>query len=82
MNQPYSDNVARPDFGKNPGSNGGGDGFDSRLRALEIQVARIDERIGGMEKAMATKVWVLGGVIGASVLAVGIAIALIKLFGD
>ncbi len=85
MNQQSdADNVARPNFGKHPGTNGGNDGsgFDSRLRALEIQVARIDERMIGIEKAMATKAWVLGGVVAAAVIAVGLAIPLIKLFGS
>ncbi len=61
------------------GSNG--DGIDARLRALEIQLARIDERIRGIENTMATKAWVLGGVVAASVIGIGLAITLIKLFG-
>ena len=64
-----------------PSSNGNGNGFDGRLRALEIQVARVDERIVAMEKAMATKAWVLGGVVLAAVIGVGLALTLIKLFG-
>ena len=53
-------------------SNGGGNGnnFDTRLRALEIQVARIDERVAAMQENMAKKndvtslkVWILGGLL-------------------
>ena len=64
------------DFG---GGNGGG--IEGRLRALEVQVARIDERIIGLEKTVATKAWVLGGVVMATVIGIGIALTAIKLFG-
>ena len=49
-----------------------------RLRELEIQVARIDERL----KHVATRAWVLGGVVFANVIGVGLAIALIELLLD
>ena len=64
------------DFG---GGNGGG--IEGRLGALEVQVARIDERIIGLEKKVATKASVLGGVVMASVIGIGIALAAIKLIG-
>ena len=64
-----------------PGGTGDGNGFDGRLRNLEIQVARVDERIAAMDRAMASKAWVLGGVVLATVIGVGVALTLIKLFG-
>ncbi len=63
----------------NPGGGNGG-GIDACLRSLELQVARIDERIIGLEKAIATKARVLAGVVGGMVLATTAAIALLKLF--
>lgn len=66
-------------------SNGGG---DDRLRALEIQMARIEERVDNIKENMATKadiseavtsiVRVLLGIISTAVIA--IAIALIRTF--
>ncbi len=83
----HADNVARPNFGKSPGSNGGGDGFDSRLRALEIHLARIDERVAAMQDTMAKKndvtalkVWILGGVLSGIVVAATIAVVVVKAF--
>lgn len=59
-----------------PAAGGNGGNSDDRLRALEIQVARIDERI----KTTATKVWVLSSIGITLVNSIGIALALIKLF--
>lgn len=70
-------------------SNGGGNGngFDARLRALEIQMGRIDERITAMQENMAKKndvtnlkVWMLGGVLSGIILGVVIATTVVKAF--
>ena len=70
-------------------SNGGGSGnnFDARLRALEVQVARVDERVAAMQENMAKKndvtslkVWILGGVLSAIIVAAVIAAAVVKAF--
>ncbi|MDE0238920.1 MAG: hypothetical protein OXQ84_01800 [bacterium] len=70
-----------------PGANGGGDDFDTRLRALEIQMGRMDERVAGMQENMATKnditnlkVWILGGVLSGIILAALIAVTVVKAF--
>ena len=69
------------------GAGGNGSGFDARLRLLETQVARIDERVSGIQEHMATKnditglkVWILGGVLSAIVIAAGIAAAVVRMF--
>ena len=67
------------------GNNGGG--IDARLRELEIQVARIDERGAAMQENMAKKndvtglkVWILGGVLSAIIIAAIIAATVVKAF--
>ena len=82
------------------GGNGGGNGLEGRVRSLEVEFARIDERLNGLEKtidrtstnlektigqridhlekSMASKVWVLGGVIGGGVVAAGLVLAAAK----
>ncbi len=71
------------------GRNGGGNGHDveSRLRNLEIQVTRIDERLRGIQENMAKKddisklkIWILGGVLGAILAGASIAAAVVKVF--
>ena len=61
-----------------PASGGGGGGGDlgDRLRVVEIRIARIETEL----KHVATKAWVLGGILGGMGVAAGIAVALVKLF--
>ena len=74
-----NDPVASP-----AGSDGGGGG--NRLHQLEVDVARIDERVKSIRENMAVKnditslkVWILGGVLSAILVAAGIALAVVKL---
>jgi len=66
---------------------GNGNGFDSRLRDLEIQMARIEERVAAMQENMArkndvtaVKVWVLAGVLGGIGLAAALSATVVKAF--
>ena len=66
---------------------GNGNGFETRLRALEVQVVRIDERVANMQENMAKKndvtglkVWILGGVLSAVGVAAAISAAVVKVF--
>ena len=66
---------------------GNGNGSEARLRALEIHVARIDERVSAIQENMATKndmtglkVWILGGVLAATLIAASIAATIVKAF--
>ena len=61
-----------------PSGPGGGNGLEGRLRQLEIELGRLDVKVDGIKENMATKAWVLGGVIGGVVLALGVAIALLR----
>ena len=63
---------------------GGGDGTDDeRLRALEVQMVRIDERLKNLESELkthfATKAWILGGVLGGMGIAATVAAVIVKL---
>lgn len=60
-------------------SNGGN---DDRLRAVENGLVRIETKLETELKHLATRAWVLAGVIGGAVLAVGMAMTYIKLFGN
>ena len=66
---------------------GGGGGDDSRLRALEEGMVRLDERVLAIKEHMAEKndittlkVWILGGVLGAIAVGAGIAATVVKAF--
>ena len=79
--------TSSPPPSRAPNGGGNGNGFDARLRALEIQVARIVERIAAMQENMAKKnditglkVWILGGVLSGIILGVVIATAVVKAF--
>lgn len=60
----------------NPGGNDGANGFDARLRHVENDMTGIRTEL----KHLASKAWVLGGVIGGMVLAASLTIAILKLF--
>ena len=69
------------------GGNGGGGEFDNRLRSLEQNHTGLKKDIAWIKKTMATKndisnlkIWILGGVLGAIVIAAGIAAAVVKAF--
>ena len=66
---------------------------DSRLRALEVQLTRMDEQLRSITENMAgqkdiklavanLKIWILTGVLSAIVICTGIAIAILKVFPD
>ncbi len=57
-------------------SNGGGSGSDDRLRAVELDVREIKTDL----KHMATRAWVLGGVLGGAGVGASIALTVLKLF--
>jgi len=69
-------------------NNGGSGGdSDSRLRKLEVDVGKIQERIKGMQENMATKkdisdvkIWILGGVISVIVFSTKIPEIVAKIF--
>lgn len=74
-------------FPSPPRRSGGGGGDDWRLRSLEERMARIEEQVGAIKEHMAQKnditnlkVWILGGVLGAIVIAAGIAATVVKAF--
>ena len=58
------------------GGGGGGDGIDARLRAVELQLGRIETEL----KHLATRAWVLGGVVGGMVTATLITLTVLKFF--
>lgn len=71
--------------------NGGGGHIEERLRQLEIEVARIDERVKAVQENMVTKSelkaeisnlknWILGGILGAIVTGATIAALVVKAF--
>lgn len=79
--------TAPPPASSTPAGGGNGTDFESRLRALEIHVARIDERVAAIQESMASKndiaslkVWILGGVLSAIAVAAGIAVTIVKAF--
>ena len=55
---------------------GGGDGIDGRLRAVEVQLAQVETEL----KHLATRAWVLGGVVGGMVTATLITLTVLKFF--
>lgn len=86
-----SDNKVTP-FPSPPVTQGGsGNGGDSRLRALEVRLTRMDEQLRSITENMAgqkdiklavanLKIWILTGVLSAIVICTGIAIAILKVF--
>ncbi len=55
---------------------GGPGGFDGRLRALEVAVGKVETEL----RHLATRAWVLGGVVGGMISAAIITLAVIRLF--
>lgn len=60
---------------------GGGNGNGQRLREIERRLTRIETKFDTELPHLATKAWVLGGVVGGMVIAASLAIAILKLFG-
>ena len=84
---PNPDNVARPNFGKQPGGNGPRDGeFGERLARIESQLASIKEHGANKDDISKVKLWFLGGVLAALGLAIpaaiGVAFAVARLFSN
>ena len=67
----------KPHRGVSGDGNGDG-GIESRLRAVELGLARVETDL----KHVATRAWVLAGVVGGMGLAATITIAIIRLFGE
>ena len=69
--------------GQGTGSNGGGNELGERLSALEAKfesVATKEDIQKVRVEIQQMKVWILGGVLGGLVVAVSLAIAIVKLF--
>ena len=62
------------------GGNGAG-GNDARLRDIEHRLTCIETKFDTEVKHLATKAWVLGGVVGGMGLAVALAFTFLRLFG-
>ena len=59
----------------------GGNGIEKRLREIERGIDRLETKFDTELKHLATKAWVLGGVIGGMVIAVMVTLTILKLFG-
>ena len=70
--------VAReePFASEKAGGDGGGTELEVRLRRVEIQLAGIDNQL----KHVATKAWVLGGVLGGMGIAASVGVAIVMVF--
>ena len=60
---------------------GGGNGNGQRLREIERRLTSIETKFDTELPHLATKQWVLAGVVGGMVIAASLAIAILKLFG-
>lgn len=60
---------------------GGGNGNGRRLSRIEERLTRMETKFDVELPHLATKAWVLGGVVGGMVVAASLAIAVLKLFG-
>ena len=60
---------------------GGGNGNGRRLREIERRLTRLETKFDAELPHLATKAWVLGGVVGGMVIAATMAVAILKLFG-
>ncbi|MDD9986530.1 MAG: hypothetical protein OXQ31_09685 [Spirochaetaceae bacterium] len=61
--------------GARHGSDNGNGQFDARLRDVETKVAKIEEKLNHV----ATRAWVLGGVLAGMGVAAGVAVGLAQL---
>lgn len=59
------------------GGNGNGGRFEYRLRQLEIAIARMETKLDTELKHVATKAWVLGGVLAGMAIAATIAASVV-----
>ena len=57
------------------GDGGSGSGFEARLRSVELDIREIKTDL----KHVATRAWVLGGVLAAAGVGAGVALAVIRL---
>ncbi len=83
----YPQAVPDPATAHSTGRNGGGNGTtDKRLRDVEVALASLDTRITTKFEHIATREWVLAGVIAgmmiAATLSASIAIAIVRLWPD
>lgn len=68
-----------PSASEKAGGDSGGGGrseLEMRLRRVEIQLAGIDNQL----KHVATKAWVLGGVLGGMGIAASVGVAIVMIF--
>ena len=60
---------------------GGSNGNGQRLNRIEERLTRMEAKFDAELPHLATKAWVLGGVVGGMVVAASLTIAVLKLFG-
>ena len=72
---------------RNGGGPGNGDGIDSRLRHLEVELGKAQKDIGHIRETMSTKtdverlkVWILAGLLSAMAVGATIAAIVVKAF--
>ena len=58
------------------GDGGSGSGLDNRIRAVELDIREIKTDL----KHVATRAWVLGGMLAAGGIGAGIALAVLRVF--
>ena len=63
-----------------PSNGNSGNGIEKRLREVENSLVRLDTKFDTELKHLATKSWVLGGILGGMGVAATIALLFIKLF--
>ena len=64
-----------------PSKNGNGNGNGARLNQIDQRLTRIETKLDTELKHLATKAWVLAGVVAGMGLAATLTLAIIKLFG-
>ena len=63
-----------------PSGGDSGNGVENRLRQVENRLTRLETKFDAELKHLATRAWVLGGVLGGMGVAAGIALLFIRLF--